>query len=93
MFPFFLQPYYGAPGFDYVNWKPYGTYRSHNNPKEFHQQARALSDYVYSVVVSGCAGAEEKRWVTLTTSPEQHSAFMEASRAASQSASREQLAS
>ena len=78
-----------APGFDYMNWKPYGTIRTGNHPDEFERHANALSKYVRAVVVSGCAGSEERKWKALTESAET-SALLQ-SQAQSRAASREQL--
>jgi len=57
-----------APGFDYLNWRSYGTmtYKM-SGEEEFERQAKALAPYVRAVLVSACEGAEEQRWKTLTT--------------------------
>ena len=52
-----------APGFDYLNWKPYGQRRGHvHSDTEFAAKCWALGPYVRSVVVTACQGREERLW-------------------------------
>ena len=52
-----------APGFDYVNWKPYGHRRGQrHSDTDFAATCRALGPYVHTAVVSGCMGREERLW-------------------------------
>lgn len=52
-----------APGFDYVNWMPYGHRRGlRQSDTAFAASCRALAPYVHTAVVSGCIGRDEKLW-------------------------------
>lgn len=62
----YKQPQRRAPGFDYVNWKPYGVIRYESGPNNYALQANALAPYVRSVLESGCVGEEEQRWKSMT---------------------------
>ena len=55
-----------APGYDYVNWKPYGTVRDENPSHTYPQMCSALGAYVKQVVDSGMTGKEETMWVGVT---------------------------
>lgn len=84
-----------APGFDYAQWKPYGTVRYRDPEAEFRQQALSLSPYVRCVVESGCLGVEERRWAAMTQQHPEDLAIMESrmqSRSVSRAGSRDHLA-
>lgn len=55
-----------APGFDYVNWKPYGTFREEDPSHTYAMTCRGLAPYVKDVVIAACAGIEERKWESMT---------------------------